>query len=79
MATTKNWKWYSLLGLLVMAGMFVATVGGAEDGAVEKKPPPGKDWPQWRGPDRNGISVETGWKTAWPKEGPKQLWKVSVG
>lgn len=40
---------------------------------------PASDWPQWRGPDLNGISKETGWTTAWPKEGPAQLWKASVG
>src|SRR5687767_378538 len=38
-----------------------------------------EDWPQWRGPDGNGISKETGWSTTWPKEGPKQLWKAAVG
>jgi outer membrane protein assembly factor BamB len=27
----------------------------------------------------NGISKETNWTTAWPKEGPKQLWKADVG
>ena len=37
------------------------------------------DWPHWRGPDRNGISKETGWLTTWPAEGPKQLWKANVG
>ncbi|HMJ64236.1 MAG TPA: PQQ-binding-like beta-propeller repeat protein [Candidatus Binatia bacterium] len=37
------------------------------------------DWYRWRGPDLNGISKETGWATAWQKEGPKQLWKASVG
>jgi outer membrane protein assembly factor BamB len=37
------------------------------------------DWPQWRGPNRDGISKETGWLTAWPAEGPKQLWTASVG
>jgi len=37
------------------------------------------DWPRWRGPDLNGISKEAGWTTAWPKEGPRQLWKASVG
>ncbi len=35
------------------------------------------DWPQWRGPNRNGISPETGLLQAWPKEGPRLLWKVS--
>jgi len=40
---------------------------------------PAVDWHRWRGPDLNGVSKETGWTTAWPKEGPKQLWKASVG
>lgn len=37
------------------------------------------DWPNWRGPNYNGISEETGWSTDWPKDGPKVLWKNSVG
>jgi outer membrane protein assembly factor BamB len=37
------------------------------------------DWYRWRGPDLNGTSSETGWSTQWPAEGPKQLWKASVG
>lgn len=39
----------------------------------------GADWYRWRGPDLNGISSETGWQEKWPAEGPKQLWKASVG
>ncbi len=34
------------------------------------------DWPQWRGPDRNGLSKETGLLKEWPKDGPKLLWQV---
>ena len=37
------------------------------------------DWPQWRGPDRDGISKETRWLTDWPASGPKKLWEASVG
>jgi outer membrane protein assembly factor BamB len=37
------------------------------------------DWPQWRGPDRTGISKETGWLAKWPAEGPKRLWEAPVG
>ena len=37
------------------------------------------DWPNWRGPNHNGISTETGWVSIWPTNGPKQLWKASVG
>jgi outer membrane protein assembly factor BamB len=33
------------------------------------------DWPQWRGPQRTGISEETGLLKEWPKEGPKLLWQ----
>jgi outer membrane protein assembly factor BamB len=32
------------------------------------------DWPQWRGPDRSGVSQETGLLKAWPDGGPKLLW-----
>ncbi len=35
------------------------------------------DWPQWRGPERNGISHETGLLKQWPTEGPKLLWQVN--
>jgi outer membrane protein assembly factor BamB len=37
------------------------------------------DWPQWRGPNRDGISTETGWSAQWPAAGPKQVWKAGVG
>ena len=37
------------------------------------------DWPHWLGPLRNGASPETGLLTAWPKSGPKLLWKVAGG
>jgi outer membrane protein assembly factor BamB len=35
------------------------------------------DWPQWRGPQRNGMSMETGLAQEWSKEGPKLLWQIS--
>jgi outer membrane protein assembly factor BamB len=34
------------------------------------------DWPQYGGPDRNGISKETGLLRQWPTDGPPLLWKV---
>jgi outer membrane protein assembly factor BamB len=34
------------------------------------------DWPQWRGPQRDGISQENGLLKEWPKAGPKLLWTV---
>ncbi len=35
------------------------------------------DWSQWRGPNRDGISQETGLLKEWPKEGPTLLWRVN--
>ena len=35
------------------------------------------DWPQWRGPKRDGLSQEKGLLQEWPKDGPKLLWKVA--
>jgi outer membrane protein assembly factor BamB len=34
------------------------------------------DWPQWRGPDRSGISSETGLLSSWPSGGPRRLWSA---
>ena len=35
------------------------------------------DWPQWRGPNRDGISKETGLLNQWPVEGPPLVWKTT--
>ena len=32
------------------------------------------DWPQWRGPNRDDISKETGLLKSWPEGGPKLAW-----
>jgi len=37
------------------------------------------DWPNYRGPNFDGVSRETGWTTAWPADGPKVLWRAKVG
>ena len=39
----------------------------------------GGEWTQYLGPDRNGISPETGFAKTWPAEGPKVLWTVPLG
>lgn len=35
-----------------------------------------EDWTQWRGPQRDGRSKETGLLKAWPKDGPKLIWQI---
>ena len=39
----------------------------------------GADWPQFRGPNRDGISSETGLLRSWPEGGPELLWSTPVG
>ncbi|HET9786012.1 MAG TPA: hypothetical protein VFP47_02710, partial [Pyrinomonadaceae bacterium] len=34
------------------------------------------NWPQWRGPNRDGISKETGLLKQWPADGPPLVWKT---
>jgi outer membrane protein assembly factor BamB len=57
--------------------------------AVMAAPPEGKtvkwsggemdagDWPQFRGPLRDGVSTETGLLDKWPDEGPPVAWKLT--
>jgi outer membrane protein assembly factor BamB len=47
--------------------------------AILAHPLSAADWPQWRGPNRDGISTEIGWSVSWPKEGLKRVWKAEVG
>ncbi len=35
------------------------------------------DWPQWRGPERDGVSRETGLLREWPRSGPTLTWSAS--
>jgi outer membrane protein assembly factor BamB len=61
---------------LVTAALFwsAATMVFAQDKAGAKGA-----WPQFLGPDRNGISQETGLLETWPTDGPKQVWRIKGG
>jgi outer membrane protein assembly factor BamB len=37
------------------------------------------DWPQFLGPQRNGVSAEKGLAASWPKDGPPALWQQDIG
>ena len=37
------------------------------------------DWPQWRGPQRDGISSETGLLQSWSADGPAVQWRTRLG
>ncbi|MFT4589266.1 MAG: outer membrane protein assembly factor BamB, partial [Limisphaerales bacterium] len=37
------------------------------------------DWPQWLGPQRDGVWRESGILEAFPKDGPKLRWRAEIG
>ena len=39
----------------------------------------GLDWYQWRGPNRDGISLETNLLKRWSDDGPTELWRIPLG
>jgi outer membrane protein assembly factor BamB len=51
-----------LLTIAVIVGTFSVLCGAV-------------DWPQFRGPQRNAVSLERGLLKEWPKGGPKLLWQ----
>jgi outer membrane protein assembly factor BamB len=51
-------------------------LGLAPGAALAELPWGPGDWPQWRGPKRDGVSRETGLLKEWPEGGPKKLWEV---
>jgi outer membrane protein assembly factor BamB len=57
---------------LAWAILSVATSQGAEAN-------PGLDWPQFLGPQRNGVYLGTNLATTWPKNGPAVVWRKEVG
>ena len=52
--------------VMVIAVVVMATVGSSL----------AADWPQWRGPNRDGKSADTGLLQEWPKDGPPLAWKI---
>lgn len=37
------------------------------------------EWPQFLGPNRDGVSAETNLLDDWPDDGPSELWRVDIG
>src|SRR6516225_7587775 len=54
--------------LLAVAALFGLAAGAFAD-----------DWPQWLGPQRDGVWRETGILDRFPKDGPKVRWRTPLG
>ncbi len=58
--------------LLLSLSVCLALTGGAaaDDGVM--------DWPQWRGPNRDAVSLEKNLLKEWPEDGPPLAWDSSL-
>ena len=54
------------LGMAFLSALAASLVPAAESGF---------DWPQFRGPRRDGVSRETGLLKSWPADGPALIWE----
>lgn len=69
-------RFWITISLVAFAQVIPLTAYAQETGpALVRSDMP--DWPQWRGPWRDGISEETGLLPSWPVGGPERLWKVA--
>ncbi|NQT17429.1 MAG: PQQ-binding-like beta-propeller repeat protein [Planctomycetes bacterium] len=66
---------FLVLATAVLVGSHLLSAEEAPTATLVRSDAP--DWPQWRGPHRNGICEEKGLLGAWPDDGPNQEWTVS--
>jgi outer membrane protein assembly factor BamB len=69
--------------LLALLGCALMTVmvshAAAQPGSAGKLAGAKNEWPQFLGPQRNGISTETGLLDTFSPDGPKKVWQVKGG
>jgi outer membrane protein assembly factor BamB len=66
----KNSSIKFLMGCAIVLGLFACLSAEVVAQATAS-------WPQWRGPNRDGISKETGLLKQWPADGPALAWKAT--
>ncbi|MBM4024275.1 MAG: PQQ-like beta-propeller repeat protein [Planctomycetes bacterium] len=69
----KTWARACVALCLLLAPIQAVRAETGNEGLIASPEP---DWPQWRGPRRDGISNEKGLLQSWPQEGPALLWKA---
>jgi outer membrane protein assembly factor BamB len=55
----------------------VLTLAGLTTVAAVAQTPRAGNWPQWQGPNRDGLSTEKGLLKSWPAEGPRVIWRAT--
>ena len=62
----------NLRQLTSWALLFAGTIAGTAELAAS-------DWPEWRGPSRDGRSAETNLPTTWSIKGENLAWRIPIG
>lgn len=66
--------------LVLMCGLLcLAPAATAAETEEKVEPWETASWSQWRGPDRSGVSSETGLAPRWPQAGPAEVWRQPLG
>jgi outer membrane protein assembly factor BamB len=63
----------------IIVGALLTCLGSARPSLAQPAAPQSGDWNQFLGPERNGISAESGLLDAWPQGGPREVWRVAGG
>lgn len=64
----------AVLGLSATLAVYSGSSQAAQRSERKQKGAAGQDWPQWRGPNRDGHSPDRGLLDQWPEGGPPLLW-----
>ena len=59
-------------GMVGVIGQLATSLDAANEHAAA-------DWPQWLGPNRDGVSATKGLLTTWPEAGPVEVWRKEIG
>ena len=74
-------RWISFVWafVAVLLWLVAADRSSAQSSSALSQDAVAGEWSQFLGPQRNGLSSETGLLEMWPDGGPKQVWRVSGG
>lgn len=80
LARPNNMSRFGVWPLLALL-MFLPLGCGGEEGVAGPPPSHGPEgeWPQWRGPSRDGKVVSEGLRGDWSEDGPAILWRRPLG
>lgn len=74
MPTRRSRPSWIRIAVLIVVSLFSASFACAAESENTEA-----TWPQFLGPQRNGISVETRLISEWPADGPKEVWRAKGG